>query len=179
MRRQHQYALLFALVLTLTTSLVGAGWAVNNPYVSTISCPDWPYSNQLTALVTTNGDGSYHYEYTLEFLETALDEPLVDFSVGNPDNLPFRNPGCTYSFTMATNSTDSVYWYVDYGAALAGQTVKFWFDSDYTYCVQDVTVWAGLPSNGFTLGMVAPEPGTFAAMAVGLLGLVPMLRRRR
>lgn len=180
MRRRSQYAFLFALILVLTAAAAGTGWAVDNPYISTVYCAEWPYQNQLTAVVTDNLDGTYHYEYTLEFLQTSFELPLTDFSIGNPDGLAYTNPGFTYAnaFSMGDHA-DSVYWYIDWDAVTVGQTVKFWFDSVYSYTERDVTVVAGLNSVGTTLGMVIPEPAGFAALALGLIGVLPIVRRRR
>lgn len=179
MRRRSQYAVILILAAVLVAGAAGTAWAISNPYISYIFCPDWPYTNQLKAEVTTNTNGTYHYLYTLNYLQTSFDEPLTDFSIGNPDNLAYSNPGCTYAFTMNTSTHDSIYWYVDYGAATVGHTVKFWFDSPYSYCLRDITIGSGLPSNGYTLGLVAPEPaGVFAAL-FGMAGLLPLVRRKR
>lgn len=179
MRRHTQYALAFALALALTVAAVGAAWALPaNPYTSGIHCAFWPYTNQLTAEVTQNPNGSYHYAYTLVFSESALfDEPLTDFSVGNLGRFAYTNPGCDYAFVMA-DSQDSVYWNIAYGVVPVGNTVHFWYDSAYSYGLVGVTISGGLPSDGTTLGMV-PEPCSLLSIAFGLGGILCTRLRRR
>jgi hypothetical protein len=125
------------------------------------------YANSLIAQVTTNQDGSYHYEYTLSYLHSAYfdGELLTEFSVANRDNLTFTNQGSDHGFVNG-NSTNSVLWVS--GAVATGQTVKFWYDSNYSYKEVDVTLSGGLPSGGKTLGMVIPEPESLIIMLTAL-----------
>jgi len=179
MKRRTQYAITFGLVFALTVAAVGAVLALPpNPYSSAVYCSAWPYTDQLTATVTRNLDGTYHYQYDLSFSGSAFSEPLTGFRVGNVYNLPYTNPGCSKSFTIAPSVT-SVYWYLHYGDVQPGTQVSFWFDSVYSYTEVDVTIDAGLPANGKTLGMI-PEPCSMCALVFGLGGIaLARLRRRR
>lgn len=178
MSRHIHYALAFALTVALTVAVVGAGLALPNPYQSTVTCttPGLGYSNQLTAAVTTNLDGSYHYEYTLVYAACSLGGTLSNFSVGNLQNLAFTNQGSDYMSLKPGPSTNSVLW--NSGTVSTGHTVKFWYDSVYSYGLVRVTLSGGLPSDGMTLGMV-PEPCSLVAMAFGLGGVLWRRRKTR
>lgn len=177
MRKQTQYIMAFALVAALILTTGGIGWALTaNPYTSTLNCPVWPYSDQLTATVTTNQNGSFHYLYTLNFAQST-GESLTSFSVGNMQNSAYTDPGSSVAFSMI-NSQDSVYWHIN---APVGSTVSFWYDSIYSYKLVNVTADGGLPATGQTLGMDAttPEPSSLFPVVMGLGGLVWTARRRR
>ncbi|MEN6358073.1 MAG: PEP-CTERM sorting domain-containing protein [Armatimonadota bacterium] len=178
MRRSIRFALICALVVV--TGVVA--WAFpENPYQSVVSLSMGDmftdYSNNLTAKVTVNPNGSYHYEYTLSYQCSAyLDsEALTEFSVGNMDKLAFTNQGSNHAFTNSA-SNNSVLWVN--GSVGTGNTVKFWYDSIYTYKVVDVTLSGGLPSSGNTLGMVIPEPNSIIALLTALGGFAFVLKRR-
>lgn len=177
MRRRTRYALAIVLALALTAGLVGAGWATPpNPYTSTISGPG--FANQLTATVTNNADGSYHYLYTFVFVRGLQPtSKLSAFSVGNPTGGHFFNWGCSQpSMILNQASTDSVLW--QQGSVSPNTTVTFWYDSFSTYGLVNVTATAAIATGAKTLGMV-PEPAGLAAIAVGIIGLLPTIRRRR
>jgi hypothetical protein len=177
MRRRTRYALAFGLVLVLTVGIVGAGWALDNTSVSDVKrTSSQPYTNQLTALVTRNGDGSYHYLYTLVYSHSALSGKLVTFSIGNLGNLAFTNQTCSQTSLKSAASTTSVLW--GSGTVTTGNTVTFSYDSRFSYGLVDATVSGGLPSNGQTLGMV-PEPCSLLAVAFGLGGVLWTRLRRR
>jgi len=178
MRRRTQYALAFALVVALTAGVVGSGWALGNPYKSTI-VNDFS-QNDLTARVTYNPvSGLYHYEYTLVYLEAFGDEPLTDFSVGNIHNRSYTNATSSIaSFSMVESSQDSVYFYIPYGDAPTGTTVTFSYDSVHPFGLANVTLAGGLFANGQTLGM-SPEPSSLLAVAFGLGGVLWTRLRRR
>lgn len=174
-----KYAVVFGLIVALTGVAGVSGWAEPaNPYESALVGIAVPFTNQLTALVTDNPDGSYHYEYTLVFENAAFfGQPLTSFSVGNITGVPFWNQWCDFDFTPAS-SLDSVYWYVN---VPQGNTVHFSYDSAAEFMLVDVTMNAGLPADGQTLGMKPiPEPGALATLAFGLLGIGwTNIRRRR
>ncbi len=177
MSKHTKYTVVFGLVLVLTCLTIAAVWAVPaNPYVSNLICLNRPYSNQLTAMVTGNLDGTYHYLYTLVFAQTAFPgQNLTSFSVSNFNHMPFTNQWCDYSFTAAV-SAESIYWYIN---VPVGKTINFSYDSPAFYDLADVTMDAGLPADGITLGMI-PEPGSLAVVAFGLLGAGWLnIRRRR
>lgn len=174
-----KYAVVFGLILALTGAAGVTGWAEPaNPYVSALVGIAVPYTNQLTATVTDNLDGSYHYEYTLVFENAAIPgQPLTSFSVENRSGVPYWNQWCDFDFTVAP-SLDSVYWYVNVSQ---GNTVHFSYDSAAEFMLVDVTMNAGLPADGRTLGMKPiPEPGALATLAFGLFGIGwTNIRRRR
>jgi hypothetical protein len=183
MRGSIRFALLSALVIVLCIVVIGAVWALpQNPYSSVLSLNlgdmMTDYSNSLIAEVTANQNGSYHYEYTLSYLHSAyLDgELLTEFSVANRNNLAFTNQGSDHNFVNGI-SQNSVLWIS--GNAGVGQTVKFWYDSIYSYKEVEVTLSGGLPSSGTTLGMVMPEPCSLIVMLTALGGLGFKLRRRK
>lgn len=178
MRRRSQYALVFMLVLALTAGVVGAGWGLNNPYISTISkTAPFAYSNQLTATVTYNPQsGLYHYLYSLVYSASANNGKLTSFSIANLNNLASTGWGCSESSLVHATSSSSVLW--NSGTVSTGRTVTFWYDSVHPYGEVNVTVTGGLPSGGYTLGMV-PEPSSLLAMAFGLGGVFWTRLRRR
>jgi len=177
MRRRTRYALAFGLVLALAVGIVGAGWALDNPYVSDVKrTSSQPYTNQLTALVTRNEDGSYHYLYTLVYSHSALSGKLSSFSIGNLSNLAFTNQACSQTSLKPATSATSVLW--NSGTVATGNTVTFSYDSWFSYGLVDVTLSGGLPSNGLTLGMV-PEPCSLLTVAFGLGGILWTRLRRR
>ncbi len=178
MRRHTRYALASVLVLVFVVGLAGAGWAVPNPYVSTVSrAAPMAYSNELTAVVTQI-EGGWHYEYTLVYAASANGGKLASFSIANIHNLAFSNQGSSDPSFQAAPSTNSVLW--TSGTVPVGTTVKFWFDSVYSYGLVNVTLSGGLPSSGQTLGMVpVPEPASIIAIAFGMIGALPLMRRKR
>lgn len=168
MSRQSKLALVFGLILVLASITIAQAWAVtDNPYISNLfRTGSRPYSNQLTATVTTNLDGTYHYAYELIYDSAAFaGQLLTSFSVANDYDMPFTNQWCDYDFTAA-QSDNSIYWYVNLPL---GTTVNFSYDSPAFYDVVNSAMLAGLPAGGLTLGMV-PEPGTVAALLFGLCG---------
>lgn len=180
MRRHTQYALACAVVLALIAGAAGTALAQPaNPYVSQIKSdlPGVNFTNTLTATVTQNLNGSYHYAYKLDFVQSPFDGPLTDFSVGNPNHLAFSNPYCSdpRSYDPFDGSGESLYWYIS-DDAWPGTTVWFSFDSPYSYGLVNVAAGADyFPASGKTLGMV-PEPGS---VTVILLGLGAMWARRK
>ncbi|MCE5323839.1 PEP-CTERM sorting domain-containing protein [bacterium] len=179
MRRSIRFALIIC-ALVIVSGAVGIAQP-QNPYQSVVSLSLGDsfidYSNNLTAQVTTNIDGSYHYEYTLDFQQSTYmsGEALTEFSVANRDNLAFTNQGSDHVFSNAVSS-NSVLWVN--GNVGVGNTVKFWYDSFYSYKVVEVTLSGGLPSSGDTLGMVIPEPSSIIALLTALGGFA-FLRKRR
>lgn len=177
MRRRTEYALAFALVLALTASVVGAGWAfdLDTPYTSTITYPGMggshigTYSNQLTATVSRNPNGSYHYLYSLAFVHTYGTNRLSAFSVGRMAYQAFANQDCNETSLIVAASNNSVLW--NSGSVLLGHTVTVSYDSFWSYGEVDVTATAGMPSGGKTVGMV-PEPSSLLAVAFGLGGVL-------
>lgn len=158
-----------------------------NPWGTVVTSLDWPYSNNLTALVTPASGGWFHYEYTLDFFDSAFFEPLTVFSVGNMSNMEFRDADNNVGFENpiwngSDPSANSVRWEVDQQFlpfVPTGQTVWFEYYSRYTYTEVSVTLAGGLPSEGSTLGMV-PDPSSLAVLGVGLAGIGAIgLRRLR
>lgn len=183
MRRSIKFALMSALVVILSIAVISSVLASpQNPYTSVVglNLGDMitDYTNSLTAEVTVNQNGTYHYEYTLSYLQSAYlnGEKLTEFSVGNRYNLAFTNQGSDHTFTNGA-STNSVLWIS--GNVGVGQTVKFWYDSIYSYKEVDVTLSGGLPSTGTTLGMVTPEPSSLIVIltAIGAFGYT--IKRRK
>ena len=177
MSAYSRLALVFGLILILAGLAVGTAWAVpDNPYVSDLKLTIIrPYSNQLTATVTTNPNGTYHYAYELIFAAaTVPGQALTSFSVSNTWNLPFTNQWCDHDFTAAVSS-DSIYWYLE---VPLGSTVNFSYDSPMPYGVVEAVMQAGLPADGLTLGMV-PEPSTVASLVLGLCGTMWVGFKRR
>ena len=130
MRRRTQHALAFALVLALTAGVVGIGWAAPTPYTYTSEIKS-TYSNWLTALVTRNTDGSYHYEYTLQYLHAWNNQKLTVFSIGNLTNKAFTNRQCSDPRIALGTSTNSVLW--NTGTVPLATTVIFSYDSFWSY----------------------------------------------
>lgn len=182
MRGCARYVLVFMLVVILVGGIAGTGWTLPNPYVSWVTCdtPGLEYTNRLTATVTQNLDGTYHFQYVLEFLEDPFGTGLSDFSIGNLDYLPVTNPYCSHprSDDWFDNTTESIYWYTSDVAT--GTNVTFSFDTVYSYTMTNVTVGAsGFPSGGDTLGMRIPEPASTAVVIMGLGAVWAKIRRRR
>lgn len=180
MRRRTQYALAFALVLALTAGVVSAGWAVDNPFTSNITRTLSPaYSNELKATVTYNPvSGLYHYLYELKYLQGYNNGALSYFSVGRADNTAFSGQACSTGLVPGTSSS-SVIWILGTSVPL-NTTVTFEYYSVHSYGLVNATVTGGnRASNGQTLGMTAPEPGSLLAVLFGLGGVLWTRLRRR
>jgi len=187
MRRRSQYVIVFVLALGLVTGAVGPGWALDNPYVSTvIRTLSGAYSNQLTATVTRNGD-TYHYLYSLVYKQSYNGSVLSSFTVGNPKKIASWGWGCSESsLKLGTitdglgHFTDSVLW--NSGTVLpdasGNKVVTFWYDSFCPYTEVSVSLLGGRQSTGTTLGMT-PEPCSLLTMAFGLGGVLWTRLRRR
>jgi len=174
----RRYLLATALILVLITVTAGtvlAYGALLDTYSAPISFtgygPPYDYTNDLTAQIFQNSDGSYHYLYTLIYAESFMgSSALSDFSVGNLDNLAFTSQGSDYSFYNSP-SNNSVLW-VD-GNVPMSTTVHFWYDSFFPWTKVDISSGGGLDTNtGKTFGMTIPEPASIGFLVLGAGGLL-------
>lgn len=182
-----------ALILALAAIVTSPALALDNPWTTTLVSSSGSYSDDLTATVTWNVD-HYHYLYELDFQHTYVrlaDQyayPLTVFSVGNTPNYRFTGAGNDAGWVDPIHDpnnagANSVLWT---SATLGrtpvpvGRVVKFWYDSVHAPGVVTVSMTAGRAGGLQTLGMAAvPEPGTFATILVGALGLGGIALRRR
>ena len=170
-----QYALIISLILALWVAS-GAVLAQSGPLLATSagavssSIPDQSYTNELTAQVYQNSDGSYLYQYTLVFAQSALNNaPLTVFSVADVPYLAFTDQSCSDPSFTSTITSSSVEW--TGGSVPIGNTVVFSYDSAYSWQQVNVSLAGGLPSTGTTLGMAIPEPASLLVLLTGAAGL--------
>ena len=128
----------------------------------------------------------YTYEYALTFVSYGAGEDLAEgFRLGNPSKVPIFNMSNTGDFgNFADGVYDPISW--SNGFMEEGDTVVFSFKSLYRPFEDPITVNCFVvdgakTATGQTLGMAAmiPEPSAFATLGLGILGMVPMLRRRK
>ena len=132
----------------------------------------------------------YLYQYIVTFNASTATKSLKNFSVNNMYRLPwidaYTSHPSVYSAPMSYSSAQTSVTWAAPGAGVAsstGGTVEFGYYSQYEYI--DTTGFgsgSGWSASGHTLGMV-PEPGTLAALGLGLSGVAGALvrgaRRRR
>lgn len=137
----------------------------------------------LVADAVKTGDW-WTYSYALTYVSGG---PVVEtFSVGNPCFAPFVTPENTDHFWNPL--TDPVQAALDWthGTMNVGDTVTFSYKSHNAPLEDPFTVFCYAVDHseyafGETIGMSesVPEPGSMAVLAMGLIGAVPMIRRRR
>jgi hypothetical protein len=134
---------------------------------------------QLTAIVTYDS-GVYSYWYELYAEEIV--SPVHVFDVGNVDQLQYWgawNEGADYPFQdpQWQPGYTSVTW--RFGELRNGSTARFGYYSEYgPDFVATTALDSGKNAEGYTYGMVIPEPA-LGSLAVGLLLGLGLLRRPR
>ncbi|MBI2842714.1 MAG: PEP-CTERM sorting domain-containing protein [Armatimonadetes bacterium] len=183
-------------LLTRTTGL-----AILLAIVLSVSLTAAPYSSLNTQLTgplgaldlaaTVDLMGSY-FKYTYDLAYTSANvgpgeqPPQVHvFSVENMDDRAYTNATNSDGFT---NPSYGQFWYeikwID-GYLALGETVRFTYDSIYAPAEIPVHAYAvngGAAAEGKTLGISSaaiPEPSSIAGLAMALVGVLPVLRKRR
>lgn len=129
--------------------------------------------------------GIYTYTYDLTYNEGAV---IHIYRVQNPNLRSFFDAlnvplGETDEFTNPLNGSASwVSW--TNGDLTQGQSRSFSYKSYYK--PQEIEVWCwvvdgGDNATGKTIGMSAyiPEPGSLVVVSLGIIGLIPVVRRHR
>lgn len=128
----------------------------------------------------------YTYEYALTYDTYGAEEFLAEgFQIGNLSKAAIFDVSNTGDFTdFADGVYDPIVWlgnYID-----EGQTVTFSFKSfnrpfENPISVNCNVLDGGTTAIGETIGMAAmiPEPSAFAAVGLGILGVLPMIKRRK
>lgn len=139
----------------------------------------------------SGGFTEFTYSYELTFTDQYYtDSPCEYWDVANDSASPFYNADDVAGFfglggtSSSPLSSDPIYWVG--GMMTEGQTVTFSYKSRYAPMMNVFTVTSfaadgGRSAVGDTIGMsgLVPEPGAFAVLAMGLAGIVPVIRRRK
>ncbi|MCX6344644.1 MAG: PEP-CTERM sorting domain-containing protein [Armatimonadetes bacterium] len=163
------------LVLTIGLAVFVASMvsATLNPLTTTLTS-SYGFSDELTATVTYSG-GLYHYLYELSYFQSYNSGALTLFSINKPIGAVQTNAGNDKGF-INQPSENSILWS---GSASVGQICTFWFDSIHSYTTVGVTLKGGKFASGDTLGLIIPEPGVIASLAIGMTGLLGFALRKR
>jgi len=160
-----------AVVAEKTTSLTGTG------LVKTLSCH---------AVVDKTGSV---FTYTYDLTYVLGSESVHTYKVQNPSLVPFygadNSPyGEPREFTDPADGNGAwVSWLQ--GNLDQGQTTSFSYQSLYQPMMDKDVYCQAIDSANFAIGKTIgmgttiPEPGSIVAMSFGILGLIPMVRRRR
>lgn len=134
--------------------------------------------------------GLNHYLYTYTLNYTNGTDDLHIWGLENPMDIPYFGAGNTAGFDSPSYvsrwyAPHALEWQALEGGGLApNSTGTFYYESYrapmtwgvYTYCID-----GGLGAEGFTVGMsdMIPEPASLLALATGLLGIAPIMIRRK
>jgi hypothetical protein len=140
---------------------------------------------QVDAVVDLTG-GIFTYTYDLTYITGTAAVHI--YKVQNPNvvaffaaaNVPLGEPD---EFTNPANGSASWVSWTEGNLPVGGSRA---FSYQSIYRPQELDVWAYAVDGsdraiGKTIGMSAsiPEPGSIVAVSLGILGLIPMVRRRR
>jgi len=175
-------AVLLAAMMTLS---IAAGATVVDEETTYLTGTGAVQSIRCHAVVDLAG-GVYTYSYDLTYL--AGTSAVHIYKVQNPnyvtfydaDNVPYGEPG---EFTDPIDGTTSWVQWIE-GQLDVGGSRTFSYLS--LYKPQEIDVWCygvdgGSMAIGRTIGMSAfiPAPGSIVVVSMGILGLIPVVRRRR
>ena len=134
--------------------------------------------------VVTLDAGVYTYKYTVDYLQGTAAVHI--FSVDNPNSSYYDHPDTDSGFALPTYVPYEMIQYGTNNGPYFAQGQTRWFSYTSQSGPQDIFVYAyvmdgGSYAEGWTVGMgqSIPEPGTFAVLAFGLIGVVPRFVRRR
>ncbi len=134
--------------------------------------------------VVTLGVSIFTYTYTLTYTQGTA--AIHIYSVDNPNNVLFSAPATNSGFVLPVYAPYSMIQWGDNSGPFISQGETKWFSYESNHAPQDINVYAyamdgGAYAEGSVPGMGAtiPEPGSFAALAIGLLGVSQRLWRRR
>lgn len=173
----------------------GAALAVSLPYNTTFSGGSPVRTLGVSANVTWITDPGVHYhyywyQYIVTFNDSTAGKNLRSFNVENDNRLEWidaytSRPGNFTAAMVYDPIQTSVGWATTTAvSSVTGQTIEFGYYSRWGYGVTGncSAGGGGYSTSGSTLGMV-PEPGTLAAVGLGLSGMAGYLvrgsRRRR
>jgi len=134
--------------------------------------------------VVTLDASIYTYTYTLTYTQGT--QAIHIYGVDNPNNVLFSAPATNSGFVLPVYAPYSlIQWGDDTGPSIAEGETK-WFSYQSSNAPQDIKVYAYVVDGGSYaegevpgMGALIPEPGSFAALAIGLLGVSQRLWRRR